>query len=209
MYGMSMNLAGWRNILKRFMSRGVYPQELAFLLDNPLRHFILSPRQLADILRLPVNATVLEIGPGPGYFSVEVARRIPNGQLVLLDIQPEMLIKSRRKLERAGLTNFHVVEGSATCLPFGPHIFDAVFLVSVLGEISQPKECLNCLGRVVRRGGLLSVTEMRGDPDALPQSEVLDLSETGWFELQEKRSFPCGFTLNFRKVENWAGASNK
>jgi len=32
------------------MSRGVYPQELAFLLDNPLRRFILSPRQLADVL---------------------------------------------------------------------------------------------------------------------------------------------------------------
>ena len=78
------------------MSRGVYPQELAFLLDNPLRHFILSPRQLADILRRPVNAAVLEIGPGPGYFSVDVARRIPNGHLVLLDIQHEMLIKSRR-----------------------------------------------------------------------------------------------------------------
>jgi ubiquinone/menaquinone biosynthesis C-methylase UbiE len=183
------------------MSRGVYPQELAFLLDNPLRRFILSPRQLADILHLPVNADVLEIGPGPGYFSVEVARRIPNGQLVLLDIQPEMLVKSRRKLERAGLTNFHVVEGSAACLPFGSHTFDAAFLVSVLGEISQPKECLDDLRRVVRRGGLLSVTEMRGDPDALLQSEVLDLLETGGFELQEKRSFSCGFTLNFRRAE--------
>jgi ubiquinone/menaquinone biosynthesis C-methylase UbiE len=133
------------------MSRGIYAQESVFLLDNLLRRFILSARQLAD---------------------------------------------------------FHVVEGSAACLPFSSHTFDAAFLVSVLGEISQPKECLDSLRRVVRRG-LLPVTEMRGVPDALPQSKVVDLVETGGFELQEKCSFSCGFTLNFRRAKKQAVASNK
>ncbi|MCG8683889.1 MAG: class I SAM-dependent methyltransferase [Desulfobacterales bacterium] len=37
---------------------------------------------------------VLEVGPGSGFFSVEVIRRIPGGELVLLDLQPEMLEKA-------------------------------------------------------------------------------------------------------------------
>ena len=60
-----------------------------------MRKFILSPRKLADRLHLKEDSQVLEIGPGPGYFSVEVARRVPHGHLELFDIQQEMLEKAR------------------------------------------------------------------------------------------------------------------
>lgn len=87
------SVARWRDVLNRLSGQGVYPYEFAFLLDIPLRKLILSPQKVADHLHLTSHAQVLEIGPGSGYFSGEVARKIPEGQLTLLDIPSEMLDK--------------------------------------------------------------------------------------------------------------------
>lgn len=132
-----MNIAKWRDVLRRFTGRGVYPYELAFVIESPLRNLILSPQKLTDHLYLSTHSCVLEIGPGPGFFSAEVARRIPGGYLVLFDIQYEMLEKSRTKIGWAGIKNYHLVEGNAVILPFSPNVFDVAFLVTVLGEVTS------------------------------------------------------------------------
>jgi len=98
------------------------------------------------------------------------------------------------------VNNCHWVQGDAVRLPFGLGAFDVVFLVTVLGEVSQPRECMADIGRVLRPGGLLSVTEQKGDPDALSQKELLQLGEESGFEFLEQFSFFRGFTLNLRKV---------
>lgn len=195
-----MNITKWREVLRRFAGQGVYPYELAFLLESPLRNLILSAHKLADHLHLSATFSVLEIGPGPGFFSAEVARRISSGRLVLFDIQYQMLEKSRAKLERARVNNYHLVQGNAVRLPFSLGAFDVVFLVTVLGEVSQPRECVSDIGRVLRPGGLLSVTEQTGDPDALSQRELLQLAEESGFQFLEQFPFFGGFTLNLRKV---------
>lgn len=197
-------ISRWRDIWRRFSGRGVYPHELAFLLESPLRDLILSPHQLADRLHLSSDSSVLEIGPGPGFFSVEVARRIHGGRLVLFDIQSEMLEKSRTRLKRASVNNYHLVRGSADRLPFSPNAFDTVFLVTVLGEVPQPSECLASISRVLRPGGLLSVSEQTGDPDAFSQIRLLHLAEQNGFEYLEHSPFFSGFTLNLKKVSSVA-----
>lgn len=195
-----LSLARWQDVFNRLSGQGVYPHELAFLLDLPLRKLILSPQQVVDQLHLTPQAQVLEIGPGPGYFSGEVARRIPGGQLTLLDIQVEMLHKTRRKLRQAAITNARWVQASAGTLPFTTGVFDVVFLVTVLGEIPKPRACLQAIQPVLRPGGLLSITEMQGDPDALNQAEVQHLAQQCGFTLLETFSLFKGFTLNFTKA---------
>ena len=195
-----MNIKKWLDVLRRFTGRGVYPYQLAFILECPLRNLILPPCKLADRLHLLSDSSVLEIGPGPGFFSPEVARRVPRGRLVLFDIQRRMLEKSRTKLGRAGLGNFHPVQGDASRLPFGSGVFDVVFLVTVLGEVPEPRECLDSISSAMRRGGILSVTEQSGDPDALSREELLQLAEEFGFQFLEQFSFFGGFTLNFRKA---------
>lgn len=194
------SVARWRDVLNRLAGQGVYPYELAFLLDLPLRKLILSPQKVADHLHLTSHAHVLEIGPGPGYFSGEVARRIPDGHLTLLDIQYEMLDKNRRKLKRTAITNARWAQGSADALPFTTEVFDIVFLVTVLGEVPEPRDCLQAIQPVLRPGGLLSITEMQGDPDALGQDEVQQLAHQCGFTSLETFSLFKGFMLNFTKA---------
>jgi ubiquinone/menaquinone biosynthesis C-methylase UbiE len=67
---------------------------------------------------------------------LEIARRLTNGGLKLFDIQPEMLEKARRQLERAGLTDVGFTTGQANDgLPFSDNMFDVAFLSAVIGEV--------------------------------------------------------------------------
>ena len=179
----------------------MYPHELAFLLRLPLRSLILSPTQLASRLHLQPGARVLELGPGPGFFSPRIAADLPNGRLVLCDLQREMLDKARTRLRHAGAANADFTQASAEALPFQPGSFDVAFLVAVLGEVPDPEACLAALARVLRRGGVLSITELPGDPDALSPAEVERLARPHGFELAETFPIRRGFTINFRRAE--------
>jgi CAAX protease family protein len=194
-----VNIARWRDVWRRFQGRGTYPHELAFLLRIPLRSLLLSPRRLASRLHLKKDSRVLEIGPGPGFFSLEIARDVAAGRLELFDIQREMLQKARRRLRRAGATNVGFTQGNGAALPFRPGSFDVAFLVAVLGEVPDPAACIASIRGVLRPRGLLSVTELPGDPDALSQPEVQDLAEKAGLQFVEAFPASKGFTVNFRR----------
>jgi ubiquinone/menaquinone biosynthesis C-methylase UbiE len=153
----------------------------------------------ADRLHLRENFNVLEIGPGSGYFSVEVARRIPHGHLELFDIQQEMLEKAHHKIEKARLHNVGFTQGDAVKLLFGEDEFDVVLLVAVLGEISNKEKCLGAIYGILKPSGLLSITEQPGDPDFLPLSVVRSLAEKQGFEFVESYGKKKNYTANFRK----------
>jgi len=92
-----MSLAGLWSALRK----GVFPHQISWFLDNPLRRLILSPQRLADRLPIASSSHILEVGPGSGFFSVERARRVPQGRLALFDLQPEMIAKALAKFAPA------------------------------------------------------------------------------------------------------------
>jgi len=172
----------------------------AVFLLNPLRYLLLSPKKLARRLNLSSDAKVLEIGPGPGFFSAEIARSIPDGTLTLLDIQQEMLDMAKRRLNRMGVTNVDYVRADAAHMPFDSGSFDAVFLVSVLGEIPDRVQCLKEAHRILRPNGRLSVSEQPGDPHFVSRDEARKLAERNGFKLEQSFGPRSNYTLNFRKT---------
>ena len=175
------------------------PYEHASHLLNPLRKLILSPKKLAKRLDLRKNSIVLELGPGPGYFSPEVARSIPAGKLILVDIQQEMLDMARKRLEKRGIANVEYIKGDATSLPVDSESFDVVFLISVLGEVPERNKCLRELYRVLRPKGLLSITEQPCDPDSIPMPDIQGLAEKEGFCFEMSYGRGKNYTANFRK----------
>lgn len=151
----------------------MFPHQLSWLLDNPLRRLLLSPEELAERLGLSETSRVLEVGPGSGYFSAALAKRVPRGELTLLDLQPAMIVKARRKLESMGIQNVRYTTADASGeLPYPNGYFDVALLVSVLGEVPDQPACLRSLRRVLRASGLLAVHESIPDPDRV-RFEVL------------------------------------
>ena len=187
---MAALLTKWKDIWNRFSGRGTYPHELAWMLLVPLRRLVLSPERLVVQLHLESSARVLEIGPGPGFFSVAVARAVPDGRLELVDIQREMLKRARGRVESAGCRNTGATQANAMALPFRPTTFDVVFLVAVLGEVPEPKRCVAAVADVLRPGGRLIFAELPGDPDALSvdQLRALTLDEPLAFVASERVS---------------------
>ena len=117
---------------------------------------------------LAPGQTVLEVGPGPGVFTVPVARAIgPTGRLVAIDLQPAFLARTRAKVAAAGLTNVTLEVADAQALPLADQTFDLVFFVAVLGEIPHKGRALAEAHRVTKPEGHLVVTELLPDPDYL------------------------------------------
>jgi ubiquinone/menaquinone biosynthesis C-methylase UbiE len=163
-----------------------FPHQFAFVLDNPIRRRLSHPRHIVDSFGLTGSEHVLELGPGPGFFSAEIARRLTSGRLELFDLQPEMLDKARRKLDDAGCRNvgFHAGEASAG-LPFPDSAFDVAFLASVIGEVPDRTACVRSLGRVVKSGGSLVFFERFPDPDRLSVHELREIAEPEGFDFVE------------------------
>jgi SAM-dependent methyltransferase len=189
----------WLDAWRRLSGRGTYPHEFAFLLLLPLRSLILSPRKLVTRLHLDVGSRVLELGPGPGFFSVRVARSIPRGHLFLVDLQREMLEKARLRIRRAGVANVSFTQAGADMLPFAADSFDVAFLVTVLGEVPSAGACLEAIRHSLVPGGILSISELPGDPDAMSEAEVAAPAHSAGFEFAESFRKRGGFTANFRK----------
>jgi ubiquinone/menaquinone biosynthesis C-methylase UbiE len=194
-----MRWAELKDILQRGFGRGTCPHQLGFLLEFSLRRFILSPERLADRLELNETSRVLELGPGPGYFSRAVDRRVSKGYLLLADLQPEMLRKARGKLAEAGIRNTGFVQANGTSLPLSSGAWDCVFLVAVLGEVPDPASCLLDIYRVLRHQGLLSLTEQPGDPDFIALPDARKLVEGVGFRFEKVYGGGKNYTASFRK----------
>ncbi len=189
-----------REGIKHILGRRVFPHQITFILESPLRKILIRPGQVADRLHLKETSKVLEVGAGSGVFSVEVARRIPRGHVQILDLQPEMLEKVQRKIEAASLPPVVAyTQGDAGNLPFPNATFDVAFLVTVFGEVAEPRRCLQGLYRVIRPGGLLSITEHLPDTDFSTFPRIRSFVEGEGFVFTERFGWPWCYTANFRR----------
>jgi SAM-dependent methyltransferase len=84
-------------------SHRVCPWWLGYLLASPLRKIACRPAKLlAPYVR--AGMTVLEPGPGMGFFTLDLARLAgETGRVIAIDIQPRMLGRLRRRAAKAGL----------------------------------------------------------------------------------------------------------
>ena len=85
------------------MAHDVCPWWLGYFLISPLRRLMQDPRKIVGRY-VREGMTVLEPGPGMGFFTLELGRLVgPSGRVVAIDIQPRMLANLKRRAARAGL----------------------------------------------------------------------------------------------------------
>ncbi|OBK49693.1 class I SAM-dependent methyltransferase [Mycobacterium sp. 1081908.1] len=176
-----------------------FPHQAAIMLNNPLRRVMMKPAGIIERLGLNGTERVLEIGPGPGFFSVEIAKRLDAGKLDLFDVQPEMLEKAERQLVRAGFHDVGFTAGEAgDGLPFPNGTFDVAFLAAVIGEVPDPRACLRSLRSVLKPGGRLVFLEMFPDPDRLSVRQLRELAEPEGFAFVESEGNRWKQIVSFR-----------
>jgi ubiquinone/menaquinone biosynthesis C-methylase UbiE len=182
----------------RFGTSAPCPASLSWLVYNPLRRRYMRP--VLDRVGIQPGERVLELGPGPGAFTVDAARRAgPGGRIIAVDIQPEMIAWVEQRVREAGLTNVQTHVAGAYELPLEGESIDRAFLVTVLPEVPDRDRALAELWRVVKPGGRLSVTEEFMDPDYPFPFETIRRVEAAGFDVVQRFGGFWVYTINFRK----------
>jgi ubiquinone/menaquinone biosynthesis C-methylase UbiE len=143
--------------------------------------------------------TVMELGPGPGYFSVKVAPVLTKGRLVIADIQPEMLRLAEKRMMKLGITNAESYLCNGMSFDFQDESFDRIFMVAVLGEVENKISYMSEFYRLLKRGGILSISELAGDPDKMTLHSLKELGANSGLSFYKHYSRMWSFTVNFIK----------
>jgi SAM-dependent methyltransferase len=172
-----------------------YSQRLFLDLPRPF----MRRQTLRDVLAPTPGERVLEVGPGIGYYSLDVARQLASdGRLDVLDLQQPMLDELMRRAALVGKANVVATQGDARDLPFPAATFDAAFLVATLGEIPDRDRALRELHRVLKPGGRLVVGEGQPDPHMLTIDDLRGRAEAIGFVFDGHEGTPFGYFARFR-----------
>ena len=132
-----------------------YAKTYDWILDhNPAYGELLDTvRAEIDGWDLPPGARVLDLGAGTGNFSLLVAQRFPQAEIVHVDFDPGMNVRAEEKRLAAGLSNVRIVTRDARALDYENGAFDAVLSVHALYTMPDPEERLHDLRRWLKPGG--------------------------------------------------------
>jgi ubiquinone/menaquinone biosynthesis C-methylase UbiE len=147
------------------------PYGQRFWVEAP--HPGIEPDRLRDVLGPRSGERILEIGPGTGYYTLDIADWVGrDGTVEIFDLQQEFLDHTMRRAAERGIENVVPTQGDATSLPYEDASIDAVVLTAVLGEIPDPGAALREIRRVLNPEGRLIVGELFGDPHFTTQGSL-------------------------------------
>ena len=169
------------------------PYGQRFWVEAP--HPFITRERLLEALEPQGHERVLEVGPGTGYYSLDVAERV--GALDLLDVNPKFLEHTRRRADERGIANIGTTEADATAMPFADGTFDAAYLVTVLGEVPDQDAALRELARVVKPGGRVVVGELFGDPHWVAPATLRRRGEAAGLTFRRRLGPPFGSFTRF------------
>ena len=189
-------LAGAALWWRRHPSACPYGQR--FWVEAP--HPLITRARLREVLAPQPGERVLEVGPGTGYYTLDVAEWVaPGGTVEILDLQEEMLDHTLRRARERGLSNITPARGDARELPYADASFDAAYLVTVLGEIPDQEAALRELARVLRPGGRLVVGELFGDPHWVSPKRLRQRAEAAGLACEHRAGSALGYFARFAR----------
>jgi len=130
---------------------------MAAIHDNPLRRFLDNPLKTLQAAGLKPGDQVLEVGCGPGFFTISAAQLVGNeGCVHAIDINPLAVEMTGKKVKEAGLENVQlkIADASETGLP--DESIDTVLLFSVLPHLPLDT-ALAEFARVLKHDGIIAV----------------------------------------------------
>lgn len=146
-------------------------------LERPAREREERTDLLIERLPLQPDDMVADIGAGTGYFSIPMAKRVPDGKVFAVDIQQEMLdIIEARKRDGAP-DNIETVLGTVASPGLPSNGVDLILIVDAYHEFSHPYEMGRAMAQALKPGGTLILIEYRAEDPGVPIKPLHKMSE--------------------------------
>lgn len=167
--------------------RHTCPWWFAYTFDNALRGLVHRP---ADVLGGLVRRgnTVVDVGSGLGFFTLAMAEMVgPDGRVVSVDLQSEMLKRARKRAQRRGLDErivFHQA-GPAGMGITGP--VDFVLAFWMVHEVRNRAAFLAEIRSILKPGGHLLIAEPKGHVPPALFARITEAVREAGFLVKESR----------------------
>jgi ubiquinone/menaquinone biosynthesis C-methylase UbiE len=137
----------------------VCPVERAGSLDNRIRRWLQNPQKILGAY-IEEGMTVLDVGCGPGFFSIDMAQMVgESGRVIAADLQEGMLEKLRDKIkgtELEGRITLHKCEEDKTGVCEN---VDFVLLFYVVHEVPNKEDFFNEIVNILKPNGQIFIIE--------------------------------------------------
>lgn len=147
------------------MSKRVCPWWLGYWLLNPLRRLMHNPEKILAPF-VTAGMTVLDVGPGMGFFSLPLARMAgPDGKVVCVDLQEKMLRALERRAAAAGLSDrivTRICTPASLCLDDFSGKIDFALVFAVVHEVPDPANFFAELSGALKPGAFCLFAEPKG-----------------------------------------------
>ena len=126
---------------------------------NDLEDFRRQAKAVAQRLRF--GCDVLEVAPGPGYFSIELAK-LGDFNITGLDISRTLIDIATENARNAGVRiDFRL--GNASAMPFAGDSFNFIYCEAAFKNFAEPVKALDEMHRILRPGGDALIVDLRSD----------------------------------------------
>jgi SAM-dependent methyltransferase len=174
--------------------------------DNPERDAWQKLEGILDALHLERTSLVADIGAGTGYFSVRIAKRIPEGKIFAADIEPDMVRYLGERARREHLINLVPVQASADAVSL-PEPVDVALVVDTYHHIGNRTQYFAKLKSSLRPAGRLVIVDFKADsPNGppvrhriSPERVTQELKAAGYTLVDTLEFLPRQYCLVFDK----------
>ncbi|GIT23677.1 MAG: hypothetical protein CM1200mP40_33590 [Gammaproteobacteria bacterium] len=146
-------------------------------LNRPERIQEEMPDAVVENMNLEPDHVVADIGAGSGYFSFRIAAKVPDGKVLAVDIQPEMLQLIEGQMGEQEVSNIEGVLGAVDNPNLPANSIDAAIMVDAYHEFSHPFEMIDGIYQALKPGGRNFLLEYRGEDPSVPIRPLHKMTE--------------------------------
>lgn len=151
--------------VRRNKDVGIYGLTAKWYDKNSRKSRITEMKQYADEVESYVNknANILEVAPGPGYLSIELAKKGFN--VTGVEISPDFVEIEKKNAKEANVS-VDFKEGNASNLPCEDNFFDFIVCSAAFKNFKDPVKALSEMHRVLKQGGTSLIIDMNNKATA-------------------------------------------
>ncbi|PHV62189.1 class I SAM-dependent methyltransferase [Cyanobacterium aponinum] len=162
--------------LGREIAKVMGHQEFLWL-ELPSREAEEQPSKVIEALNLQPTDTIADIGAGSGYFSFRIAKKVPQGLVYAVDVQPEMIDIIDFLVKESPNLPVLPMLGSETSPNLPPESINFALMVDTYHEFNHPREMMENIVKALKPQGKVVLVEYRKENPLIMIKGVHKMSE--------------------------------